>query len=81
MQPAAGCHPGMLCMFGGMPCTTKPDGDLDYSHDAMNLLNVAVARLNMWVVGLSTVQSGGSTGEKQPGDQALADGKRGRRML
>jgi hypothetical protein len=29
-------NPGMLCMFGGMPCTTRPDGDLAYSHDAMN---------------------------------------------
>lgn len=74
-------NPGMLCMFGGMPCTTKPDGDLAYSQDAMNLLNVAVARLNMWVTGLPTVQSGGSTEEKVPGDPALADGIRGRRIL
>lgn len=74
-------NPGMLCMFGGMPCTTRPDGDLDYSHDAMNLLNVAVARLNMWVTGLPSVQSGGSTGEKEPSVQALSDGKRGRRVL
>ena len=74
-------NPGMLCMFGGMPCTTRPDGDLDYSHDAMNLLNVAVARLNLWVTGLPTVQSGGSTGEKTPNEQALSDGKRGRRLL
>jgi len=64
-------NPGMLCMFGGMPCTTRPDGDLDYSHDAMNLLNVAVARLNMWVTGLPSVQSGGSTGEKTPSAQAM----------
>jgi trimethylamine--corrinoid protein Co-methyltransferase len=74
-------NPGMLCMFGGMPCTTRPDGDLDYSHDAMDLLNVAVARLNMWVTKLPTVQSGGSTGAKIPDDQALADGIRGRRIL
>jgi len=74
-------NPGMLCMFGGMPCTTRPDGDLDYSHDGMNLLNVAVARLNMWVTGLPAVQSGGSTGEKTPGTRALSDGKRGRRIL
>lgn len=74
-------NPGMLCMFGGMPCTTRPDGDLDYSSDAMNLLNVAVARLNMWVTGLPSVQSGGSTGEKMPNDQALLDGKRGRKTL
>lgn len=74
-------NPGMLCMFGGMPCTTRPDGDLEYSHDAMNLLNVAVARLNMWVTGLPSVQSGGSTSEKDPNSQALSDGERGRKIL
>ena len=68
-------------MFGGMPCTTGPHGDLAYSHDAMNLLNVAVARLNMWVTGLPTVQSGGSTEEKRPNEKALQDGIRGRRIL
>lgn len=78
---AQAVNPGMLCMFGGMPCTTKPDGDLAYTHDAMNLLNVAVARLNMWVTGLPTVQSGGSTEEKVPGEKALNDGIRGRRIL
>jgi trimethylamine--corrinoid protein Co-methyltransferase len=74
-------HPGMLCMFGGMPCTTRPDGDLAYSHDGMNLLNVAVARLNMWVTGLPSVQSGGSTEEKMPNAKALKDGMRGREIL
>jgi len=74
-------NPGMLCMLGGMPCTTRPDGDLAYSHDAMNLLNVAVARLNMWVTGLPSVQSGGSTEEKSPNEQAFSDGKRGRKIL
>ena len=74
-------NPGMLCMFGGMPCTTRPDGDLAYSHDAMNLLNVAVARLNVWVTGLPSVQSGGSTEEKSPNAKALKDGIRGRRIL
>ena len=74
-------NPGILCVFGGMPCTTKPDGDLAYSHDGMNLLNVAVARLNMWVTGIPSVQSGGSTGEKTPSAQALSDGKRGRQEL
>jgi len=74
-------NPGMLCMFGGMPCTTKPDGDLAYSQDAINLLNVAVARLNMWVTGLPSVQSGGSTEEELPNAQALKDGVRGRKIL
>ncbi len=74
-------NPGMLCMFGGMPCTTRPDGDLDYSHDGMDLLNVAVARLNMWVTGLPSVQSGGSTSLKVPGDSAVIDSQRGRSTL
>jgi trimethylamine--corrinoid protein Co-methyltransferase len=78
---AQAVNPGILCILGGMPCTTRPDGDLDYSHDAMNLLNVAVARLNMWVTGLPSVQSGGSTSEKTPNERALVDGKRGRQTL
>ena len=47
----------------------------------MDLLNVAVARLNMWVTKLPTVQSGGSTGAKIPDERALTDGIRGRRIL
>ena len=74
-------HPGILCMHGGMPCTTRPDGDLDYSHAGMNLLNVAMARLNLWVTGLPSVQSGGSTGAKEPGLKALNDGINGRQIL
>lgn len=73
--------PGMLCMFGGMPCPTKPNGDLAYSTDAMDMLNVAVARVNMWVTGLPTVQSGGSTERDRPDAEALKDGIRGRRIL
>jgi trimethylamine--corrinoid protein Co-methyltransferase len=74
-------NPGILCMHGGMPCPTRPDGNLAYSHDAMDLLNVAVARLNMWLTGLPTVQSGGSTEEREPGRKALEDGIRGRYIL
>ena len=78
---AQAVNPGILCLFGGMPCTTLPDGNLAYSHDAMNLLNVAVARLNLWVTGLPSVQSGGSTEEKLPNARALEDGIRGRAIL
>ena len=74
-------NPGMLCMFGGMPCTTKPDGDLAYSHDGMNLLNVAVARLNMWVTGSAQRRFRRQHRDQSPDQQALADGIRGRRIL
>ncbi len=73
--------PGALCMYGGMPCPTLPEGDLAYSDDSTNLLNAAVARLNIWITGLPSVQSGGSTAQKQPGDAALQDGIRGRHIL
>ena len=74
-------NPGMVCMFGGMPCPTKPNGDLAYSEDSMDMLNVAVSRVNTWITGLPSVQSGGSTEQKEPGAQALADGMRGKRIL
>jgi len=74
-------NPGMVCMSGGMPCPTKPNGDLAYSEDSMDMLNVAVSRINTWITGLPTVQSGGSTEAKQPGEKALADGMRGKRIL
>jgi len=74
-------NPGMVCMFGGMPCPTKPNGDLAYSDDSMDMLNVAVSRVNTWITGLPAVQSGGSTERKEPGVQALADGMRGKRIL
>lgn len=74
-------NPGLLCMFGGMPCPTKPNGDLAYSEDSMDMLNVAVSRVNTWVTGLPSVQSGGSTEQKAPGPEALADGMRGKKIL
>jgi trimethylamine--corrinoid protein Co-methyltransferase len=47
----------------------------------MDLLNVAVARLNMWVTGLPSVQSGGSTSLKAPGELAMSESQRGRSIL
>ncbi len=74
-------NPGMVCMFGGMPCPTKPNGDLAYSTDGMDMLNVAVSRVNTWVTGLPSVQSGGSTELKAPCPESVADGMRGKRIL
>ncbi len=71
-------NPGMLCMFGGMPCPTRPDGELSCASDGMNMLNTAIARANMWVTGLPTVQSGGSSEQKVPNEAAVKEGIRGR---
>jgi len=74
-------RPGVVCIHGGMPCVTRPDGRLAYAEDGMNLLNAAVARLNLWATGLPAVQSGGSTDRSAPGPEALRDGIRGRGIL
>jgi trimethylamine--corrinoid protein Co-methyltransferase len=73
-------NPGMLCMFGGMPCPTRPDGELSCASDGMNMLNTAIARANMWVTGLPTVQSGGSSEQKDPTEAAVKEGIRGRTL-
>ena len=51
------------------------------ARNAMNLLNVAIARLIMWITGLPSVQSGVSTEEKTPNGRALKGGMRGRNIL
>ncbi len=73
-------NPGMLCLFGGMPCPTRPDGELSCASDGMNMLNTAIARANMWVTGLPTVQSGGSSEQKVPNEAAVKEGIRGRTL-
>lgn len=78
---AQSIRPGVVCIHGGMPCTTTSMGDLAYGQDSMNLLNAAVARLNMWVTGMPAVQSGGSTDRKKPDNEAIQDGVRGREIL
>ena len=53
--------PGISCIHGGIPDVVGPDGDLSYSSPSQPLLNAAMARLNLWVTGFPSAQSGGST--------------------
>ena len=54
-------NPNVLCVHGGIPDVLGIGGDLSYSDPGQPLVNSAMARLNMWVTGFPSAQSGGST--------------------
>jgi trimethylamine--corrinoid protein Co-methyltransferase len=51
----------ITCVHGGIPDVMGSSGDLCYSCLSQPLINSAMARLNMWVTGYPSAQSGGST--------------------
>ncbi len=54
-------NPGISCMHGGIPGVVEMGGDLSYSSPHQPLINAAMARVNTWVTGFPSAQSGGST--------------------
>lgn len=54
-------NPGVSCMHGGIPGIAELGGDLSYSSPLQPLINAAMARVNLWVTGYPSAQSGGST--------------------
>jgi trimethylamine--corrinoid protein Co-methyltransferase len=54
-------NPGVTCVHGGIPGIMDSSGDLSYSALSQPLINAAMARLNRWVTGLPSAQSGGSS--------------------
>lgn len=73
--------PGITCIHGGIPDVVGPDGDLSYSSPSQPLLNAAMARLNLWVTGFPSAQSGGSTSLKEVGQAAIEESERSRDIL
>lgn len=61
MVVAQTLNPGVACIHGGIPDVLGVGGDLSYSDPGQPLINSAMARLNMWVTGFPSAQSGGST--------------------
>jgi trimethylamine--corrinoid protein Co-methyltransferase len=61
MVMAQTVNPGVFCMHGGIPGVTEAGGDLSYSSPHQPLINAAMARLNNWITGYPSAQSGGST--------------------
>jgi trimethylamine--corrinoid protein Co-methyltransferase len=54
-------NPGLTCVHGGIPDVLGIEGDLSYSDPGQPLINSAMARLNIWITGFPSAQSGGST--------------------
>ena len=52
-------NPGLSCIHCGIPSIVGPDGNLAYSSPHQTFINAALARLNTWITGLPSAQTGG----------------------
>lgn len=74
-------NPGVCCVHGGIPDVLGVGGDLCYSDPGQPLINSAMARLNMWVTGFPSAQSGGSTSIINDIEAAVEESERSRNTL
>ena len=81
MVVAQTVNPGVFCMHGGIPGVTEMGGDLSYSSPHQPLINTAMARVNMWVSGFASAQSGGSTSLTDVTLQSVSESELSRNSL
>jgi trimethylamine--corrinoid protein Co-methyltransferase len=81
MVMAQTVNPGIFCMHGGIPGVTEAGGDLSYSSPHQPLINAAMARVNTWVTGFASAQSGGSTSLTDVTLQAVSESELSRNSL
>jgi len=74
-------NPGVMCVHGGIPGVVEAGGDLSYSSPSQPLINAAMARVNQWVTGFASAQSGGSTSLAEVNEQALVESELSRNTL
>lgn len=74
-------NPGILCMHGGIPSVTEPGGNLSYSSPHQTLINAALARVNTWITGFPSAQTGGSTSLTDVTPQAVLESELSRNSL
>jgi trimethylamine--corrinoid protein Co-methyltransferase len=74
-------NPGVFCMHGGIPGVTEVGGDLSYSSPYQSLINAAMARVNTWITGMPSAQSGGSTSLTDVTLQAVSESELSRNTL
>jgi trimethylamine--corrinoid protein Co-methyltransferase len=68
-------RPGTVCVHGGIPGVVGTGGDLSYSSKSQALINEAMARMNLWVTGYPSAQSGGSTSLSDDTDEAIEESR------
>ena len=81
MVVAQTVNPGCMCMHGGIPGVTEVGGDLSYSSPYQPLINAAMARVNTWITGFPSAQSGGSTSLTDVTLQAVSESELSRNSL
>ena len=74
-------NPGLTCVHGGIPDLLGIEGDLSYSDPGQPIINSAMARLNLWVTGYPSAQSGGSTSIINDIPAAVAESELSRNTL
>ncbi len=74
-------NPNCTCVHGGIPDVLGISGDLCYSDPSQPIINSAMARLNMWVTGYPSAQSGGSTSIIDDIPAAVAESELSRNTL
>lgn len=81
MVMAQTVNPGVVCMHGGIPGVTEMGGDLSYTSPHQPLINAAMARVNTWITGFPSAQSGGSTSLTDVTVQAVSESELSRNSL
>ena len=74
-------NPGILCVHCGIPSVIGSDGNLSYSSPHQTFINAALARINTWITGFPSAQTGGSTSLPDMTPQALTDSELSRNAL
>ncbi len=73
--------PGVLCMHGGIPSVTEAGGNISYSSPHQTFINAALARVNTWITGFPSAQTGGSTSLMELTPQAVYESESSRNSL
>ena len=74
-------NPGILCVHCGIPSVIDAGGNLSYSSPHQTFINAALARINTWITGFPSAQTGGSTSLSDVTPQALTDSELSRNAL
>ena len=74
-------NPGISCIHCGIPSVIGAGGNLSYSSPHQTFINAALARVNTWITGFPSAQTGGSTSLPDVTPQALTDSELSRNAL
>ena len=74
-------NPGILCIHCGIPSVFGADGNISYSSPHQTFINAAMARVNTWITGFPSAQTGGSTSLSEVTAQALKESELSRNAM